>query len=83
MDIHLGLQWWIFDPNPALRVQVRTASKFVHRLFASAGSGKPGWKVMHFDNYSHILSSDTVHYYNSAATVSTLQWVAWLESYVF
>lgn len=38
MDIQLGLRWWIFDPNPALRVQVRTASELVYGLFASAGS---------------------------------------------
>ena len=37
MGIHLGLRWWIFDPNPALRVQVRTASELVYGLFASAG----------------------------------------------
>ena len=37
MGIHLGLRWWIFDPNPALRVQVRTSSELVRGLFASAG----------------------------------------------
>ena len=42
MDIHLGPRWWIFDPNPALRVQVRTASEFVYGLFASAGKGADG-----------------------------------------
>ena len=67
MDIHLGLRWWIFDPNPALRVQVRTASEFVYGLLSSAGNF---WKRSVVDPIDDITHHRRELHLPTAKTIS-------------